>query len=124
MYDFDWRRTGTTDAAAPGSWQAKSREGPFTEVAVEWSFSKDDLERISWGFVPRRMEDKWYIVKDGDELRFHRSWTGTLCFIAHFKGDAVSRIEISGAFKDTAGEVRLARALLDRLLLGKDAAPC
>lgn len=120
IYDFDWQRTGTTEAAAPGKWEANPWEGTCTEIAVRWPFSKEDLERISWGFVPRRMEDKWYIVQEGDEVRFHRSWSGTLCYVAHLAGNAITRIEIASQLNSPMNKPEIVRYFLDRFLLGKD----
>lgn len=120
IYDFEWNYSGTTEAATPGRWETQPWEGTCTEVAVRWTFSKEDLERISWGFTPRRMEDKWYIEQEGDEVRFYRSWTGTLCYVAHRSGSEITRLEIASQLGAPINKFEFVRWLIDRFLLGKD----
>ena len=120
LYDFDWDRAGTTEVARPGRFDTQPWEAACTEVAVRWPFSKEDLERISWGFVPRRMEDKWYIEREDDEVRFYRSWSGTLCYVAHLSGAEITRIEIASQLNPPINKPEMVRWLIDRLLLGKN----
>jgi hypothetical protein len=34
------------------------------------------------------MEDKWFVYREGDEVFFHRSWTGMCIYVAHLVQDA------------------------------------
>ena len=36
----------------------------------------DDFLKISCGYIPMEMEEKWFIFLEDDWLYFHRSWTG------------------------------------------------
>ena len=51
------------------------------------------MEKIKFGFVPRDMDDKWFIYYAEDEeiLYLHRSWTGFCVFMVKFK-------EVDGGF--------------------------
>ena len=121
VYAFDWDHCGTTEAAVPGRFETRPWEAGCTEVAVRWTFSKEDLERVSWGFVPRRMEDKWYIEREEDEVRFYRSLSGTLCYVAHLAGAEFTRIEIAAQLNSPINKPEMVRWLIDRFLLGRDA---
>jgi O-acetyl-ADP-ribose deacetylase (regulator of RNase III) len=85
-----------------------------------------DGDRLLLGNVPREMEDKWFVYRDGDQLLIHRSWTGILMFRVaferlphdrlrlhnalynanpeHFKGDAESAAtHLAGVIRRVAG---------------------
>ncbi len=52
---------------------------PFEEmVAIPYraAFDHKQFAKLSAGLLPRAMEDKWFVYLAGDELCFHRSWTG------------------------------------------------
>jgi hypothetical protein len=121
VYDFDWNYCGTIEVAIPGNWETQPWEGTCTAVDVKWTFSKEDLERLSWGFKPRRMEDKWYILMEDDEVRFYRSWSGTLCYVAHLSGKEIRRIEIASQLNSPINKPEFVRWLIDRFLLGQNA---
>lgn len=38
------------------------------------------------GFVPREMEDRWFVYFDDGWLNFHRSWTGAHIFSIRLDG--------------------------------------
>lgn len=117
---MDWRTGGTSEVAKPGRWKTEPWETTCTEVDVRWAFSKEDVERISWGFVPRAMEDKWYIEREDDEVRFYRSWSGTLCYIARLSGSEITRIEVASQLNPPITKPEFVRWLIDRFLIGKN----
>jgi hypothetical protein len=116
----DWRHCGTSEVARPGRWKTEPWESTCTAVDVRWPFSKEDVERISWGCVPRAMEDKWYIEREDDEVRFYRSWSGTLCYIARLSGSEIVRIEIASQLNPPINKPEFVRWLIDRFLIGKN----
>lgn len=50
-------------------------------------FSPDEMVKISRGFYPTVMEQKWFLYFTGDRLHMHRSWTGILIFDVGFEFD-------------------------------------
>ena len=42
------------------------------------------MERIRAGYVPHIMDEKWFILMEGDRLFLHRSWTGMGVYEATF----------------------------------------
>jgi len=48
----------------------------LTKVDIDLKFSEDQFLKIKNGFIPRQMEDKWFIFYEDDCLYFHRSWSG------------------------------------------------
>lgn len=51
-----------------------------SRLPYERVFSLEEYEQISFGLIPREMEDKWFIFLEGDWLYLHRSWTGTCVY--------------------------------------------
>ena len=49
-------------------------------LEFEQTLEPEPARRLLLGMVPREMEDKWFVFREGDELFFHRSWTGILLF--------------------------------------------
>ena len=49
------------------------------------TFSNEKFQKIKNGFIPRQMEDKWFIYFHDGYLHFHRSWTGIAFCKVHFQ---------------------------------------
>ena len=45
-------------------------------LPVQREFTEQELEQIRPGFIPEHMEDKWWLLMEGNTLYIHRSWTG------------------------------------------------
>jgi hypothetical protein len=73
--------------AEPDSWKRKPM--PADVIAVDYTadFTPAEFERISRGFIPRDMDDRWFAFLDGDTLNIHRSWTGICIFQIEFERD-------------------------------------
>lgn len=57
----------------------------WVEIPLNFVYSKQEFEIIRQGFVPKSMDDRWFIyVKDG-HIFFHRSWTGVLIYDCFFE---------------------------------------
>jgi hypothetical protein len=41
-----------------------------------FGFNEEHINIIKKGFIPKTMEDKWYIYSEDNWLFFHRAWTG------------------------------------------------
>ena len=54
-------------------------------------------DRVLLGSVPREMEDKWFVYRDGDQLLIHRSWTGILMFRVAFERLLHDRLRLHNA---------------------------
>ncbi len=73
--------------AKPGDWKTSpfpARTGPLPFTR---RFTADELRRLQQGLVPEEMEDRWFIVWQGDALWLHRSWTGHCIFRVRFVAD-------------------------------------
>jgi hypothetical protein len=110
------------------SWQTRPLPERRAQVPFKRAFSAEEYERVQAGFLPREMEDKWFIFLEGDWLYFHRSWTG-ICIYAvrllpiddgHRVSEAwANRDPAEYRVTDDAYDVDLLRFLVDSVLLGK-----
>ena len=110
--------------ATANSWKRQ----PFGEgvpLRCSLTLSREELERVQAGFVPREMEDKWFIYYEAPYLYLHRSWTGQPVYrvklVARNDGAFVEEALIS---KDVAGggaehDALLLDFLISNLLLGQ-----
>lgn len=46
------------------------------KIDIDLHFSQTQFEKVSKGFIPKQMEDKWFIYFKDGWLHLHRSWTG------------------------------------------------
>jgi len=46
------------------------------KIVIDLHFTDKQFSKLTKGFVPQAMEDKWFIYFENDELYFHRSWSG------------------------------------------------
>jgi hypothetical protein len=115
---------GESGPATANSW----RRLPFGEgVPVRYRavLGVEEFERVSQGFIPRQMEDKWFIYYEAPYLFFHRSWTGQAVYRVEFEGMEVVQALWSEQLAKgrTPQEVeyqgRLLQFLVSNLLLGQ-----
>ncbi|MEZ5346356.1 MAG: hypothetical protein R2681_12470 [Pyrinomonadaceae bacterium] len=55
-----------------------------TRIRLNYSFTEEEFEKISYGLVPKCMDDHWFAFLDDDTLYLHRSWTGHAIYKARF----------------------------------------
>lgn len=89
-------------------------------------FSHTEFELLSFGKIPKQMEDKWFIFLEDPWLFFHPSWTGDCIFQLRLQCDEHGH-EVAEAWvnRDTqtynsagpASEIELLSRLVDKLLL-------
>ncbi|MCB0210262.1 MAG: hypothetical protein KDJ52_13070 [Anaerolineae bacterium] len=110
------------------SWSnLKSLPDQYALLALQREFTEQEYARICRGFIPRGMEDRWFIYIEGDTLYMHRSWTGyciyQLCFLKTDTGYAIGEICVNRdpsqySYSDDHYDEKLLTALLENLLLG------
>jgi hypothetical protein len=49
-------------------------------LSLQRTFSREEFVQMRRGYVPERMEDKWFIFCEENTLFFQRSWTGYCIF--------------------------------------------
>jgi len=65
------------------SWKTLPLPSQRAKLSVKRTFSEQEYNRLSVGFIPEEMEDKWFIFLENNVLFFHRSWTGVCIYEAH-----------------------------------------
>jgi len=114
--------------ANSSSWKHLPPPEKREDLAFEALFYDVDLELLMQGFVPRAMEDKWFIYFDEGWLRFHRSWTGAFVYALRLDGSPagvrvveswVNRNPEQYGGTDTEYDRRFVRFLIDAFLLNK-----
>ena len=118
-----------TKAAESKDWKTKPMPKSSTKVKLNKMYTKEEIEKIMWGYIPEQMEDKWFIYWENDRLFFHRSWTGVCVYIVNFKknkaGDyfakdaTVNRNPQQYKIEDDEYDRQMLFFLIDVLLLNK-----
>jgi hypothetical protein len=62
------------------SWRIKDATADAEKLDLALRFSREDFERLRFGFIPRDMDDRWFMFFEEPWLHIHRSWTGTWVF--------------------------------------------
>ena len=66
-------------------------------------FTDLDGERMRLGFIPKDMDDRWFIFFENGWLYFHRSWTGDCIFGVKLDGfPGGVRVTDAWASRDTS----------------------
>ena len=119
------------ETATAASWQHKPLPEQRAPLPYERRFTAEEHARVAAGLVPLQTDDKWFIYLDDGVLRLHRAATGVCIYGVHLsvegEGSVVTAAWVSRATgeytrTDDAYDVRLLSFLVDRLLLGKQAA--
>ena len=61
-------------------WKATAMPRKRARVPLQRTFTKPEFTKLSKGFVPQSMDDRWFIFFEEGWLYFHRSWTGRCIF--------------------------------------------
>lgn len=116
------------EQATAVSWKIKPMPAQHKTLALDGAFFATEMQQIMFGFIPRDMDDKWFIYWQEGWLHFHRSWTGSCIYqlkIDPYKDDyravqaVVNRNPEEYRGKDDAYDVSVISFLIDRILLGK-----
>ncbi|NOU41518.1 MAG: hypothetical protein HOO85_09650 [Methylotenera sp.] len=77
-------------AATPRDWH-DLLEMPAKSVHIDLEphfYDPEDVVRMKRGFIPKEMEQKWFIYCTDEYIYFHRSWTGNLIYKVYiYEGD-------------------------------------
>jgi len=104
---------------------------PSTTIELEFkrTFTKEEIEKINKGLIPKEMEDKWFIFCEGQTINIHRSWTGIQIYKLDYESISDNEIEIKRTLvnadkeqyniADNEQETKLLNYLIDRLLLAR-----
>lgn len=97
-------------------------------IQLNLAYSVEEYESISRGFVPRQMEDKWFVFLENNTLFCHRSWVGFCIYEVRFVKQAeeyaiaecwVNRDPAQYQGAEEEEDRSIVGFLIDRLLLGK-----
>lgn len=98
------------------------------QLSFSRTFTRDEYRQITFGHIPKEMEDKWFVFFENDKIYFHRSWTGFCIFEVELqsvgenysiKSVWVNRDISQNEETDDEFELQTLSFLIDRLLLGK-----
>lgn len=123
--DEDRVLRGATEASFKSKLQKMPKQS--LTLRLDRPFSEFDSILLRRGFVPRQMEDKWFIYCKDDRLLMRRSWTGMLIYEVSLEehGAAVVATEArvnrnpkQYGCTDDDHDRRMVHWLIDTLLLG------
>jgi hypothetical protein len=105
---------------------------PIPEASIWLPYAKyvspEDYQRITYGLIPREMEDKWFIFLEDQTLFMYRSWTGYCIYQVLFEintpGYRSTRIWVNRNLRqynntDNDYDLAVVDFLIDGLLLHK-----
>jgi len=70
-------------------------------MGFQGTYTKDEYLRMSRGWLPHEMEDKWFIFEENGWLNFHRSWTGYCIYRIHLaEKDGCFKVDRSWVNRD------------------------
>src|SRR6266446_8195881 len=113
-------------AANQDSWEILPLPANRISLGFVATYDDSEAERIRQGFIPRRIEDKWFVYFKEDWLYFHRSWTGACIFGVRLDSQGARVVDSwitadpqQPIGKDLDYDRKLLGCLIDTLLLGK-----
>ena len=85
------------------SWKTQPFPAARAAIPIVREYMAAEYARIARGFIPRSMDDRWFIYLEGAELFLHCSWTGACIFVVRFApAGAGYRIAEAWANRDPA----------------------
>ena len=119
-----------TERATIDSWKTHPVPARREDLGFSGTFTDTEAEALKRGFIPREMEDKWFVCFNDGWLLFYRSWTGFCVYGLRLdttpEGMKITESWVSRNPEQYRGseieaDRRLVRALIDELLLNRAA---
>jgi len=110
------------------SWRIHRINKNKAALDIHAEYSEAEYTKMSEGFQPYDMDQKWFIYMENDTLWFHRSWTGQCIYEVKFSkvGDKhiikeawVDRLKNLDYIKIRDYWSKIVLFLIDAILLGK-----
>ena len=73
--------------AKRSDWKTKPMPLQRQQFVLNRAFSREEMEALSYGNIPKSMEDKWFWYMKGSTLWAYRSWTGYCIYRIDFRED-------------------------------------
>jgi len=116
----------TATVATRDVWENLDFSGAFVDMPYRDRFTVEEFDRISRGFIPESMDDKWFVFYEDSTLFIHRSWTGLLMYRVQFDqsqdGVHVARAEIRDEYRGHDIHLKALPWVIRALILGQHAA--
>jgi hypothetical protein len=108
LYAYGRRQPQPPRRAARGDWTNKPMAEPRLPVPAEllapMIFTESELERLTLGFVPERMEQRWFAFYEEPLLFIHRASSGE-CFYEVRLGRVGNLLGVVEAFTPAGAQV-------------------
>jgi hypothetical protein len=117
-----------SERAPIASWKTHPAPARREDLGFSGTLTQTETEALKRGFIPREMEDKWFICFDGGWLLFYRSWTGYCIYGLRLDATPdgmmvtdswVNRDPEQYRGTDIEDDRKLVRHLIDELLLDR-----
>jgi len=112
------------------SWKTVDMPEDKVILPINKKYSKEEYNKLKQGFIPKVMEEKWFIYFEEQKLYFHRSWTGLCVYELNFIKDngkyIISKGYLNGKIAEQRDsmslkeEVNIVLSLIYILLLNED----
>ena len=76
-------------------WKTEEMPSKNETFIYEGKVTEEMKTALSYGILPRQMEDKWFLYMEGNKLYVHRSWTGYCIYIIEFNEDGKHVITVN-----------------------------
>ncbi len=116
------------EIAQADSWETVEMPKKTGSLPLRKSYTPKEFSLMTLGFVPKEMEDKWFIFMQNNVLFFHRSWTGYCIYKVIFEQNdgqyvvseaLVNRDSQQYNSRNNNYDIALLSWLIDGFLLGK-----
>jgi 8-oxo-dGTP diphosphatase len=71
--------------ATRAEWKTEPLPEQRARIDLDLPFTRQEMATIKRGFIPKEMEDKWFIFFEDNTLFCHRSWTGYCVYEVYFE---------------------------------------
>ena len=68
------------DRVRKSDWRTFDMPETFEAAIIDRALTEEEYKALVFGFIPRDMDDRWFLYVQDDWVYLHRSWTGHLIF--------------------------------------------
>ncbi len=102
-------------------WKTVKMPEKVEQFVMERNLTGEEIELIKAGYLPREMEDKWFMYYEDEKLYVHRSWTGYCIYIIGISQSGKMNVTVNRdpeqyKEEDTERDKIMVNILINRLL--------
>jgi len=103
--------------ATKEDWDIEPMPAERDSFFLNRNFTSEQITILSYGHIPKEMEDRWFCYMEDNILYVYRSWSGICIYEVHFGKDNIHEVIVNRDDSQyTSESIEKDKGIIDRLI--------